>query len=234
MEVQAVNKIYTRFGVDKIDANGVRIEGQRYDLKKTDDFYYAFVGLDLLDLKNFVLDMEKNIQNQKDELKEKDCYAFDPFFSEDYNQAYRIGTRYYFLLRNSVFISIYSLLEDSLNNICKHYKRNYSNQPYNSNSKGFYINEAKRFIESQMGGAFLEEEWHLLNQYRLIRNKIVHNKGIVSNSGQVISAIHRLNGTGISLQDQRIIELDNTACINFIELIEKVLFSLCKSFAFLD
>ena len=223
--------MYTRFGIDERDSNGV-ITTYVYNKKKAEDFYYLLVGLNLKDLKKFLIDMELNILNQKESLIKKDVDAYNFLLSEDYDLAHTIDVRYPYLLRNSVFTSTYTLLENALNTVCKFYTQNSGCQSNIKNSKIAIIESAKEFIEKEMGVKLSEKEWHLITQYRFVRNAIVHSSGYISTSGE--RAVRKLNDRGVNLNKQRVIKLDNTACIQFIELVELFLLNLCNDLPFLD
>jgi len=223
--------VYTRFGIDERDSNGV-ITTYVYNKKKAEDFYYLLVGLNLKDLKKFLIDMELNILNQKESLIKKDVDAYNFLLSEDYDLAHTIDVRYPYLLRNSVFTSTYTLLENALNTVCKFYTQNSGCQSNIKNSKIAIIESAKEFIEKEMGVKLSEKEWHLITQYRFVRNAIVHSSGYISTSGE--RAVRKLNDRGVNLNKQRVIKLDNTACIQFIELVELFLLNLCNDLPFLD
>lgn len=232
-----MERVYTRFGIDELDSNGV-ITTYVYNKKKAEDFYYLLVGLNLNDLKKFLIDMELNILNQKESLIKKDVDAYNFLLSEDYDLAHTIDVRYPYLLRNSVFTSTYTLLENALNTVCKLYIQNSGCQSNIKHSKIAIIESAKDFIEKEMDVKLSEREWHLITQYRFVRNAIVHNSGYLSTSGKFTNkaffAVKKLNDRGLNLNNQRVINLDNTACIQFIELVELFLLNLCKDLPFLD
>ncbi|MGF7048719.1 hypothetical protein J2T13_003227 [Paenibacillus sp. DS2015] len=230
-------RVFTRFGIERTNSEGVIISTS-YNLKKAEDFYYVLVGLELLDLKSFLSDMEINIQNQKEYMLKHDSNAFEFLSSNDFNYAHRVDVRYPYLLRNSAFISTYSLLESALNDICNHYKqKKYVHTDINK-FRGAIIDKAKKFINIDIGIPTKQIEWKKMDHYRQIRNSIVHNRGYIFSSDadtrKINLAINRLKGSGISLRNQSMLELDENACINFIILIETLLLDICKSLTYLE
>lgn len=230
---------YTRFGVENKDSNGV-ITRRAYNLKNAEDFYYVLIGIELQDIKSFLIDMENNIQTEKEYILKNDKNAFNFLMSDDYNEAYRIDVRYPYLLRNSLFVSIYSLLEDALLNICIYYKQKYFIRDKIKTSKNApIINHAKDYIESVIGGIVPQYEWKVLSEYRLIRNSLTHNRGylfknINNTKKKLLDAIHRLSDKGIMLKNQSVIELNETACVKFIDIIELFFYQLCNELPFLE
>jgi len=231
-----MKKVYTRFGIEETYSNGITTT-KAYNLKKAEDFYYILVGLDLMDLKCFVNDMEINIKKQKESLLNKDPHALQFLLSNDYNHAHRIDVRYPYLLRNSLFISIYSLLEDALVKLCNFYKQQKSVQTDINYYNGAIIDRAKKFIKDEMDLSIPQKQWKQITQYRQIRNSIVHSNGYIfknDNASKVISSINVLKDSGIGLKNQSVIELNKNACLNFIAVVETLLLNICKSLQFLD
>lgn len=183
--------------------------------------------------------METNIQREKEYIHSQDSDAFHFLLSNDYNHANRVDVRYPYLLRNSVFISIYSLLEDSLMRICNYFKEKHFIQEKIIKSERLpVINHAKNFVENILGGLVPNDEWLMLSEYRHIRNSIVHDRGYLFKNSRslnknILEAVNTLTDKGIRIKNQSVIELNEIACVKFIESVESFFLSYVSHFLFL-
>jgi len=83
------------------------------------------------------------------------------------------------LLRSSLFVTIYSMLENELNRLC--YKLSKRDGLTVDDLRGNGIIRASTFLIKVCRVDFPEDspEWKLLRQYNQLRNDVVHNNGIV-------------------------------------------------------
>ncbi|WP_102692347.1 hypothetical protein [Rummeliibacillus pycnus] len=229
-----MEKEYTRFGINIKGVMGGTLT-KAYDIHQTEDFYYSIVGLELQDFKSYLDDMILNVKKLKDKLIETDNYAFNFLLSENYEYAHRIDIRYPHLLRNSVFISLYSLLEDVLLRFFENCNyRLKSNVRLKDKKKLSILSIVFMGIEEVLNYKIPKSFKEEFSNYRKIRNCIVHKRGYViwgqKTDENVLNAIYNLSGKGISLsENKRGIILDDKACYIFIKGIEKLFRLLCET-----
>ena len=89
--------------------------------------------------------------------------------------------RYHTILRNSYFVSAYSLFEDHILMICAYAKRHLDTPWDIADVRGGSIMERVKLYFKRLGiqSPSTEAEWSDLHRYRSIRNKVVHNGGRV-------------------------------------------------------
>ncbi|MFJ7407577.1 MULTISPECIES: hypothetical protein [unclassified Lysinibacillus] len=228
-----MGKIYTRFGID-IPCVGGGIVTKAYNLHEPEELYYKLIGLELQDFKCYLDDMKVSVEKIKNEMLERDLDAFNLLLSNDYEYAHRIDIRYPHLLNNSVFISIYSLLEDVLFRFfetCKYRLKKdvklKENKRLSILSK--YFSAIEEALNYNISNNFKKE----FSNYRKVRNCIIHKRGYVTWAGvtdeTVLMAVKSLSDKGISLSDNKKgINLSEEACDSFIIEIEKLFRLLCE------
>lgn len=224
---------YTRFGIDAKDANGV-ISTRVYNMHKPLDLYYRLIGLELQDFKSYLDDMKISVEKIKNEMLERDVDAFNYFLSNNYEYAHRIDIRYPNLLNNSVFISIFSLLEDVLFRFfetCKY--RLKIDVKLKEKKKEPILTKYLSGIEEALNYRIPNHFKNELSNYRKVRNCITHKRGYVTWAGvtdeNLLIAINGLSDKGISLsENKKGIILSEEACGNFIIEIEKLFRLLCE------
>ena len=163
-----MSEVYTRFGIEKY-LNGF-IVTKGYSWENPTHAYYLLLGLELVDLKNFLNDMENNIKNQRKSIVDEDQDALNFMLSSNFDAAFRIDRQYPLILRSSVFTVIYSLFEKALINICALHWRIDINDIKNKKSK---IDNSKEFIEKKLRRR-LDVDWNIITAYRKVRNGLVH------------------------------------------------------------
>ncbi len=96
------------------------------------------------------------------------------------------------LLRSSFLIALYSLFENELRTYCRILK-DFEKIPLNSsNWAGSNIEKAKKYIHKTAGYIILDEElWNELNDFRLVRNCIVHKDGFINEDGKLRSIVSK-------------------------------------------
>ena len=98
--------------------------------------------------------------------------ALDLFLEEDYEKVENVFPN---LLRRSLFIYIYSVFEDALNNCCR--LLNFQHRPLEDvKGKDRGIKRARRYL-NDAGVKFPDEKWEEITYYQKLRNCIIHNQG---------------------------------------------------------
>ncbi|MHA7767548.1 hypothetical protein [Bacillus atrophaeus] len=131
-------------------------------------------------------------------------------------------------MRNSLFISVYSFLEEKVIDLC--------NQPDETSIKlddlqGNGINRASLFIKKVKKDDFPDDtkEWHFIQNANQIRNCIVHCGGDIEkakNPKRIRNAVNELENVFEGRHDK--VLLDKDFCIEFIKVVEKFLRDLYK------
>lgn len=228
-----MGKIYTRFGID-IPCVGGGIVTKVYNLKEPEELYYKLIGLELQDFKSYLDDMKISVEKIKYEMLERDVDAFNYILSNNYEYAHRIDIRYPNLLNNSVFISIFSLLEDVLFRFfetCK-YRLKIDVKLKEKKKEAIltkYLSGIEKALNYPIPYNFKQE----FSNYRKVRNCITHKRGYVTWAGvtdeNLLIAVKGLSDKGISLsENKKGIILNEEACNNFILEIEKLFKLLCE------
>jgi hypothetical protein len=113
------------------------------------------------------------VQELEQELSpNEDFHALDLFLEEDYEKIENVFPN---LLRRSLFIYVYSVLENALNNCCR--LLNFQGRPLEDvKNKGRGIERARRYLEDAKV-SFPTEKWEEIIYYKKLRNCIIHNQG---------------------------------------------------------
>jgi hypothetical protein len=163
-------------------------------------------------------ELKSSIQNNGNEIKT----------GEDKNQFLRTTP---FLLKHSLFISVYSFMEYSLKKICEiaasklnQYERRVSNFEKVHQFYSFLINEIQ--IDKQK----VEADWIKLNIFRDLRNSIIHynsniGKNISSRTYDFIKADAR-----IEFEEPRGFIIKDILILELIETSKKFLFTLMDEY----
>lgn len=228
-----MGKIYTRFGIDMACVNG-GIVTKAYNVHEPEELYYKLIGLELQDFKSYLDDMKVSVEKIKNEMLERDLDALNFLLSNDYEYAHRIDMRYPHLLNNSVFISIYSLLEDVLFRFfetCKY--RLKKDVKLKENKKLSILTKYFSGIEEALNYRVPYNYKKEFSNYRKVRNCITHKRGYVTWAGvtdeKLLIAVNGLSDRGISLsENKKGIILSEEACDDFIIEIEKLFRLLCE------
>lgn len=146
----------------------------------------------LFDLQNHRLHSEKveelldaevvNLKQKYEELR-KDCESYEKFqfFEEAYEQYLEISEVYPQIQRKSELICIYSVLENSLNNLCALFQSvNKSPLKLRDLGEKDIIKRAKVYLTKVMTVQFPEDHssWKEVTMIQKIRNKFVHEEGL--------------------------------------------------------
>lgn len=142
---------------------------------------YTVTVEDLLDskLKNFTSWVEKEASKVTGEQQED----FYEFYADDYHQFSRIFPN---ILRSSLFIMLYSFLENQLVNLCGKFHRQYGYTIKLTDLRGEGIVRAKNYLKKVVKIDFPDQtpSWDDIIMYNRMRNFIVHNGGQLDNNDQ--------------------------------------------------
>jgi len=120
------------------------------------------------------------------------------------------------LLRSSLFVTIYSVVENELNTLCKQLAKKDGLKVEDLRGNG--IQRANTFLVRVCRVDFPEDsqEWQLLRDYNQIRNLIVHGNGMVT-GGHLQAIVERHN---VDLKDG-IIHLSKDFCLRVLEVVRE-------------
>lgn len=135
--------------------------------------------------------------------------------SDDYEYATRVKIRYPFILNNSVFVALYSLLEDTSLKLYR-VTQTRLNQVKPINKKYPKVKDYLNVIEEILNVKITDEIGNRIDAYRLIRNCIVHHRGRINNAYK--NAALALKDKGIEIiENEKGILIISSACENFIK-----------------
>ncbi|WPL43543.1 hypothetical protein [Priestia megaterium] len=124
------------------------------------------------------------------------------------------------IMRNSLFVSIYTFLEDKIVELCVSDKDTLLEL---SDIKGQGIHQASIYLKKVLRIDFPDnsKEWQYIKKANLIRNCIVHSSGDVSksrNETKLRNAVQDM--PSISIDKMGYINLNDELCIDFIENVD--------------
>src|SRR5947207_1177248 len=90
-------------------------------------------------------------------------------------------------LRSSFFVSLYSFLESSLANECRNLGSERTALLLNDISGRSFLDRVNTYYTKILGASFPDAtpEWKEINDYRLLRNCIVHNRGFLTENSDL-------------------------------------------------
>lgn len=102
---------------------------------------------------------------------------FNEFYGElDWNYA-EVFPR---IMRSSFFVAAYSLLEHKMDIICMYIQKEQGIPTNWRDSRGSTIDQFKRYCKrAGLSLTYDDQNWQEINNYRIIRNCIVHNRGLI-------------------------------------------------------
>ncbi len=172
--------------------------------------------------------LENKINEFEDSVKEVDEEEIDDFVEFYSDELSQFGEEFPAIMRNSLFISIYSFLEEKVIDLCE--------QPDEAGIKldelqGNGIKRASLFIKKVKKDDFPEDtkEWHFIQNANQIRNCIVHCGGNIDKAKKpkkITNAVNELENVSLSRHDRII--LNEKFCFEFINVVEKFLCDLYK------
>lgn len=123
---------------------------------------------------------EEFLKEKKIAPKEKH-WEINEYYSDVYYELTEVFPR---ILRNSLFVLSYSMIENFLNNFCDSAKRHYGLKLTLSDLKGRGVERARAYLKKVAEIDFSDgKEWVEIKHYNQVRNFIVHNNGELDDSG---------------------------------------------------
>ncbi|MCY9339031.1 hypothetical protein MOF28_11805 [Bacillus haynesii] len=168
--------------------------------------------------------MTKKLDEFNTSFKELDENDLDVFADLYYDEMIQYRDHFPAIMRKSLFISIYSFLEDKVVEYCT---SNDNETCIKLNDlKGQGIPRAALFIKKVLRKSFPDQskEWNYIKKAGLIRNCIVHCQGDIdktNNKIQVIEAVNELQN--VSLNHINFVVLNKEFCFEFIKTVENFL-----------
>lgn len=148
--------------------------------------------MDFIDLRNYQNFMEDYLiqakckfeASTKETIANYDDIDYEHVLNNMAERHYEIVLLYPHQFRASFLIHIMSFIESALRKICTDYEnRNHIQIPFSRDKGKSDFQKSQRFL---MEEAKIElsnmKEWNFINSVRKIRNKLVHNQGIVCDS----------------------------------------------------
>jgi len=177
------------------------------------------------EFKKFNLKVEKEAAKLSDEQKDG---LYDYYSDEHWN----FSKGYSDILRTSLFIKCYSLLEYELDALCKHLceKNNYSLILTDLNGKGIF--RAKDYLKKVALINFPDStnEWQEVTAYNKIRNIFVHNAGTFDNEESLNKLAYIFN-THTSIKSDKLLQihLEKEFCFEVITVLKQFFDKLFKT-----
>ncbi len=190
-------------------------------MKKDNSINYLRID----EFKNFIDNIESILLDNstffEEELKENKLHEVDILEVRKYYRSFRF--RYPTILRNSLFISIFSFFENELNQLCNLYKIFFNSTISLEDISGKGIVKAKKYLEKVVGLNLdsLNTEWSILANYKKIRNSLVHNDGKFKSLDELSKILD--NVPEIEKSEDLFIYIKAKFLNNFLLLIEKYL-----------
>ena len=189
------------------------------------DFIYDPIVSYLNNTENMILKLNLNLDKRFKKMENQINSRKDlPF---DYPEAFDIFeeeiihlSKFNELLRNSIFITIYSNFEIELLRICelsKHIDIIDSN-PKKIKANG-YISKFKKFleIEIQVDLSKTDKLWSKIQIFKEMRNAITHELGTIENpSIELLSYVNSMSGVKLKKPQNQIEFSDNSVLLDFI------------------
>lgn len=119
------------------------------------------------------------------------------------------------LLRSSLFVTIYSAVENELNSLCHQLSKQDGLEVEDLRGNG--IQRACTFLTRVCRVDFPEDrrEWQMLRSYNQLRNVIVHNNGKLEGGNQLNDAVQ--DSSSLSVGKDKVICLDRHFCPEVLE-----------------
>lgn len=188
------------------------------------------IELNLYILDNYIENLEDLLENKikkfedwADEelegLTEEQRNEYSDSLSDDY---WIISKAFPNILRSSLFVTCYSLLEYALISLCEQLQKQKGLKKESKKYKIENILNAKDYLEGETKICFHDQipSWNDINNYRLVRNLIVHNQGRLDNSDnsnkakKVRNFINKNKKNWVELEDKYYLE---DKCIQIIQ-----------------
>lgn len=232
------------YEIKELTDDGV-IFGRFPDFNNPMDFFEV-VKIDLTNIKECILTVEStfkqkandpthyyNIKNDRNEIKKV-------LYIDRLPEVWHCHNTYPQFVRYSFFTGIYSLFEERFINLCYRYAYRFekgsiiSFNEFKDTKKFDGIFLAKKYCEEILYIKFDKDMWDTLAYHNQIRNCIVHSSGYTlktfyktnkRNKQRLDTAIKKVDGV---YTDDDLIRIDDTVCLNFIQLVQDFFKSLCE------
>lgn len=211
--------------------------------KKKSWFYtghFGFIKWRLNEFKDYVLAIESNFQGKKgelrkryeDEIKKIEKESEEKYHISDYyeEELITIDRVYLETFRYSAIVSIYSILESSMNALCNHLMKSKELSLELKEIRGEGIERAKLYLEKvcHVKLPAKSNSWSKIQNLNKIRNCIVHAEGDVDRTRNPRKLKNIIKNTdGLDLMNVYI-KIDKKYLEDSIESIEDFLQRLCE------
>lgn len=156
---------------------------------------------------------------------------------EDVHHSFK--NEYPIILRTSLFLSIYTFLEKTLNNLCKKYEKDFKVKLNDIRHHG--ITKSKFYLSNVCNIDFPTSDWSLIQNYNIIRNHLAHEgyslsipKSIIrkpnKNEQRLKNAVKNIGG--LELVDKGgfyQVDFDESFCDVFLRIVYKFISNLSES-----
>ncbi|AXI31467.1 hypothetical protein CIB87_21375 [Priestia megaterium] len=152
----------------------------------------------------------------------------DEYLDYHIDEARQYSTEFPTIMRNSLFVSIYTFLESKIGDLCVPDKKSLLTL---GDIKGQGIKQASTYLKKVLLVDFPHDtdEWKYIKKAQLLRNCIVHTNGQVSKVREpknVEAAIEELNY--VNVDEKGYISLESEFCLDFLENVYSFLQELYK------
>ncbi|WEA43818.1 hypothetical protein [Priestia aryabhattai] len=143
----------------------------------------------------------------------------DEYWDHYIDEAIQYSKDFPRIMRNSLFVSIYSFLEDKIVELCT------SNDDSGGNPNFWNIKKAIDYLKKDLGLDVPKgtKEWQYITHAIRIRNCIVHCNGVVSRSSDRVNLENSIKAIDFVNQEDGRIILDSGFCLEFLENVHSFL-----------
>jgi len=204
------------------------------------DQFYAYSEQLEAYLKKEIISIEKSFNDQVEALKLVQHVEKSQLFEMHYeDQCHSLNNEFPTILRTSLFLSVYTFLEKTLNDLCKDYEKDCDIKLNDIKHKG--ITKSKFYLINVCNIDFPTIDWELIQQYNIIRNFLAHEgyslsinnpkfQQLSKRENRLKNAINKIVGTTLIDKggfDQ--VYFDESFCDNFLDVVYKFIFDLSES-----
>ncbi|AWG44890.1 hypothetical protein BEH_24645 (plasmid) [Priestia filamentosa] len=191
-----------------------------------------FISYELNLFRDYVKYIENTLQQElktyEDGIKELQEEEVDDYIDEYLDNLIQYSYDFPTLMRKSLFVSIYTFLEDKMVDLCVPTDNTLLNL---NDIQGKGIEQASVYLKKVLRLDFPDsgKEWHYIKKANLIRNCIVHANGNVSKSTSQKKLRNIINDMpSITIDKSDHIRLDSNFCLDFVENVGAFLRQLYK------